>query len=154
TGAYAHAAARPGVPRQAHARLCRVPCGLRSVDDRRGRLHRAMRIGGCWAQAWEARAIMVDRASPRRKAAEVETANSPEAAAGRTPAPKLDKKTFDKKTIAFVYDFDGTLSPRPMQEYAFLPKIGADPAAFWAESNALASEARADPLITYMHLMY
>ena len=65
------------------------------------------------------------------------------------PAPK-----FDKKTIALVYDFDGTLSPRPMQEYAFLPKIGADPAAFWAESNALAEQARADPLITYMHLMY
>jgi hypothetical protein len=41
-----------------------------------------------------------------------------------------------------------------MQEYAFLPKIGADPAAFWAESNALAIQAHADPLITYMHLMY
>ena len=54
-------------------------------------------------------------------------------AAGARPRPK-----FDKKTIALVYDFDGTLSPKPMQEYAFLPKIGADPAAFWAESNALA----------------
>jgi hypothetical protein len=41
-----------------------------------------------------------------------------------------------------------------MQEYAFLPKIGADPAAFWAESNALAKQTEADPLITYMHLMY
>jgi len=92
---------------------------------------------------------MVDRASSRRKAAEAEPASSPEAAAGRAPAPK-----FDKKTLALVYDFDGTLSPRPMQEYAFLPKIGADPAAFWAESNALAIQARADPLITYMHLMY
>jgi hypothetical protein len=92
---------------------------------------------------------MVDRASSRRKAPEVEAAGSPESSIGRTPAPK-----FDKKTIALVYDFDGTLSPRPMQEYAFLPKIGADPAAFWAESNALAMQARADPLITYMHLMY
>ena len=53
----------------------------------------------------------------------------------RAPSPK-----FDKKTIALVYDFDGTLSPKPMQEYAFLPKIGADPAAFWAESNALRQE--------------
>src|SRR3954468_20688228 len=67
----------------------------------------------------------------------------------RAPTPK-----FDKKTIALVYDFDGTLSPKPMQEYAFLPKIGADPAAFWAESNALARETQADPLITYMHLLY
>ena len=41
-----------------------------------------------------------------------------------------------------------------MQEYAFLPQIGADAAAFWAESNALARKTQADPLITYMHLMY
>jgi phosphoserine phosphatase len=61
---------------------------------------------------------------------------------------------FDRKTIALVYDFDGTLSPRPMQEYTFLPKIGEDPKAFWAESNRLAREHAADPLITYMHLMY
>ncbi|MBO0764734.1 MAG: haloacid dehalogenase-like hydrolase [Hyphomicrobiaceae bacterium] len=61
---------------------------------------------------------------------------------------------FDRKTIALVYDFDGTLSPRPMQEYAFLPQIGADAPAFWAESNALAKRERADPLITYMHLLY
>jgi len=67
----------------------------------------------------------------------------------RTPAPR-----FEKRTIALVYDFDGTLSPRPMQEYAFLPEIGADAAAFWAESNALARRTQADPLITYMHLMY
>ncbi|MBU2583061.1 MAG: haloacid dehalogenase-like hydrolase [Alphaproteobacteria bacterium] len=61
---------------------------------------------------------------------------------------------FAKKTIALVYDFDGTLSPRPMQEYAFLPKIGIDPAQFWKESNRVAKEHKADPLITYMHLLY
>lgn len=61
---------------------------------------------------------------------------------------------FAKKTIALVYDFDGTLSPRPMQEYAFLPKIGIDPSTFWAQSNCLAKEHGADPLITYMHLLY
>ncbi len=61
---------------------------------------------------------------------------------------------FDRKTIALVYDFDGTLSPRPMQEYTFLPKIGEDAKTFWAESNRIAREHAADPLITYMHLMY
>jgi len=61
---------------------------------------------------------------------------------------------FEKKTIALVYDFDGTLSPKPMQEYAFLPSIGEDPASFWAESNRIAKQERADPLITYMHLLY
>lgn len=65
-----------------------------------------------------------------------------------------DKSTFTKKTIALVYDFDGTLSPRPMQEYAFLPKVGIDAAQFWQESNQVAREHGADPLITYMHLLY
>ena len=79
-------------------------------------------------------------------------------------APKIGTKTtvtaaiparrFTKKTLALIYDFDGTLCPRPMQEYAFLPKIGENPEAFWAESNKIAREQGADPLITYMHLMY
>jgi hypothetical protein len=64
------------------------------------------------------------------------------------------KARYAKKIIALVYDFDGTLSPKPMQEYTFLPKIGEDPKAFWAESNRLAKEQSADQLITYMHLMY
>lgn len=85
-------------------------------------------------------------ASPRRTAlpAKVKVASA--------PVSKL--KRFEKKTIALVYDFDGTLCPRPMQEYAFLPSIGEDPEAFWAESNRVAKEHRADPLITYMRLMY
>lgn len=59
-----------------------------------------------------------------------------------------------KKTIALVYDFDGTLSPRPMQEYSFLPQLGIAAAEFWAECTHVAREHNADPLITYMHLMY
>jgi haloacid dehalogenase-like hydrolase len=64
------------------------------------------------------------------------------------------KPGFDKKTIALVYDFDGTLSPKPMQEYTVLPALNMDPKVFWAESNRIAREQGADPLITYMHLMY
>jgi hypothetical protein len=41
-----------------------------------------------------------------------------------------------------------------MQEYSFLPQLGVDPAAFWAECGRVAREQGADPLITYMHLMY
>ena len=64
------------------------------------------------------------------------------------------KAAFDKKTIALIYDFDGTLSPKPMQEYAFLPQIGIDPRDFWAETNRVVARAEgADPLITYMHLL-
>lgn len=73
----------------------------------------------------------------------------------RTAAKKSVRKAqFAKKTIALIYDFDGTLSPRPMQEYAFLPQIGINPAEFWAESNRMAKAQKADPLITYMHLLY
>jgi hypothetical protein len=61
---------------------------------------------------------------------------------------------FGKKTIALVYDFDGTLSPRPMQEYSFLPQLGIEPKAFWDECTRVARAQQADPLITYMHLMY
>ena len=68
-------------------------------------------------------------------------------AAGVTEAPT-------KKTIALVYDFDGTLSPRPMQEYSFLPQLGIKAADFWAECTRVARAESADPLITYMHLMY
>lgn len=80
-------------------------------------------------------------------------------APARESAPKAKKKAkpaevFDKKTIALVYDFDGTLSPKPMQEYSFLPQLGVDPAEFWAECGRVAREQGADPLITYMHLMY
>jgi phosphoserine phosphatase len=93
--------------------------------------------------------MMVERSSDPQTAEEGEAVHDAE-----RPAKAGGKALFDKKTIALVYDFDGTLSPRPMQEYTFLPKIGEDPKAFWAEANALAREQGADSLITYMHLMY
>ena len=34
--------------------------------------------------------------------------------------------------VAIAYDFDGTLAPGNMQEHVFLPKLGVDPASFWA----------------------
>jgi len=96
---------------------------------------------------------MVERVANGRDARE----DTPRARAkSRAPAksPAKSKAAFDKKTIALVYDFDGTLSPRPMQDYAFLPQIGADAAQFWKESNELARREGADALITYMRLMY
>jgi len=50
---------------------------------------------------------------------------------GSKPAKRPAHSGYEKKTIALVYDFDGTLSPKPMQEYGFLPKIGAAPVVFW-----------------------
>jgi len=57
---------------------------------------------------------------------------------------------FFQNTIALVYDFDGTLSPQPMQEYTVLPKIGIEPAAFWAMVNREARETESDPMLVYM----
>ncbi len=75
--------------------------------------------------------------------------------ASRSGAPGVHKDPSpSKKTIALVYDFDGTLSPKPMQEYAFLPKLGIEPKEFWAECTRVAKAERADALITYMHLLY
>ncbi|MGE3709118.1 MAG: HAD family hydrolase, partial [Hyphomicrobiaceae bacterium] len=84
--------------------------------------------------------------------------SGPAAPPAQTAKPSARSKAkssgADKKTIALVYDFDGTLSPRPMQEYAFLPSIGVDAAEFWEEANRVARKEGADPLITYMHLLY
>jgi phosphoserine phosphatase len=60
------------------------------------------------------------------------------------------RNSFFQNTIALVYDFDGTLSPQPMQEYTVLPKIGIEPAAFWAMVNKEARETESDPMLVYM----
>ncbi len=57
---------------------------------------------------------------------------------------------FFQDTIALVYDFDGTLSPQPMQEYTVLPKIGIEPARFWEVVNREARETESDPMLVYM----
>ena len=57
---------------------------------------------------------------------------------------------FFQNTIALVYDFDGTLSPQPMQEYTVLPKIGVEPAEFWAMVNREARETESDSMLVYM----
>ena len=63
------------------------------------------------------------------------------------------KPRFFQDTIAIVYDFDGTLSPQPMQEYTVLPKIGIEPAAFWKQVHKEATETGSDPMLVYMRLM-
>ena len=59
-------------------------------------------------------------------------------------------KGFFQDTIALVYDFDGTLSPQPMQEYTVLPKIGVEPRAFWEKVNREARETESDQMLVYM----
>lgn len=59
----------------------------------------------------------------------------------------------DKLTVALVYDFDGTLSPGNMQEYDFIPSVGKRNEEFWEQSNLMAIEQDADPILVYMWKM-
>ena len=58
-----------------------------------------------------------------------------------------------KIQIAICYDFDGTLSPKNMQEYDFMEKLKISPKKFWSDVTKLAKEQNADNIAAYMKLM-
>lgn len=58
-----------------------------------------------------------------------------------------------KPIIALCYDFDGTLSPKNMQEYDFIPSLKIKPADFWKEAGIMAKKHEADQILCYMLLM-
>ena len=58
-----------------------------------------------------------------------------------------------KPIIALMYDFDRTLSPRDMQEYAFIPGLGMEADEFWAECTRTAEKYNMDPILSYMYNM-
>ena len=59
----------------------------------------------------------------------------------------------NKPIIALMYDFDRTLSPRDMQEYAFIPGLGMEAEEFWAACTRIAREYGMDPILSYMYNM-
>ena len=65
------------------------------------------------------------------------------------PKPHLSRRS----TLAIVYDFDGTLTPQPMQEYTVLPELGIAGAEFWAEVEAEVRATGGDSILTYMRLL-
>lgn len=58
-----------------------------------------------------------------------------------------------KPIVAIMYDFDKTLSPKDMQEYAFIPGLKMEPTEFWEKCNSLLKEKRMDPILSYMYMM-
>lgn len=55
--------------------------------------------------------------------------------------------------IAISYDFDGTLAAGNMQEFDFIPEIGATTKEFWEEVSALSKKHQADNILMYMRQM-
>jgi 2-hydroxy-3-keto-5-methylthiopentenyl-1-phosphate phosphatase len=63
-------------------------------------------------------------------------------------------KAFKHNIIALVYDFDGTLTPQPMQEYTILPEIGIrDGGKFWKQVNKESARTNGEAIVAYMRLM-
>ncbi len=61
--------------------------------------------------------------------------------------------TEKKITVAIVYDFDGTLSPKNMQEFSFIPELGLSPEEFWGDADTLAKSQDGDSVLAYMSSM-
>ena len=52
--------------------------------------------------------------------------------------------------IAIIYDFDGTLTPKSMQEYTLLPKLGINSKMFWDKIVKEARETGGETMMIYM----
>jgi len=64
------------------------------------------------------------------------------------------RRQFMHNIIAIVYDFDGTLTPQPMQEYTVLPEIGIKRGKqFWDAVRKEALNTGGEEIVTYMRLM-
>ncbi len=61
--------------------------------------------------------------------------------------------TSQKPILALMYDFDHTLSPRDMQEYAFIPELGMEGSEFWALCRRASVQHHMDSILAYMYEM-
>ena len=59
----------------------------------------------------------------------------------------------EKPIFALMYDFDKTLSPKNMQEYAFIPGIKMTPQEFWSECDKMMNENHMDQILACMYVM-
>ncbi|MGR8947793.1 MAG: HAD family hydrolase, partial [Gammaproteobacteria bacterium] len=66
---------------------------------------------------------------------------------------RKSKSQFHRNVLALVYDFDGTLTPQPMQEYTVLPQLGISGEEFWNEVNDEVVRTGGDSILTYMRLL-
>ena len=52
-----------------------------------------------------------------------------------------------ERKVAIMYDFDDTLAPGNMQEYAFIPNLEIDAGEFWEHCAVLAKEHNMDSVL-------
>lgn len=57
-----------------------------------------------------------------------------------------------KKRVAIMYDFDETLAPGNMQEYAFIPMLEMSSSQFWEMSSEVGKKYNMDHVLAYMYL--
>lgn len=57
-----------------------------------------------------------------------------------------------KNRVAIMYDFDETLAPGNMQEYAFIPMLNISPNEFWEMSAEVGKNHNMDNVLAYMYL--
>ncbi len=55
--------------------------------------------------------------------------------------------------VALMYDFDKTLCPQDMENYAFIPGLGMEPGEFWAEANEFGRQEHMDGILACMYAM-
>lgn len=58
-----------------------------------------------------------------------------------------------KVSVALIYDFDGTLSPKNMQEFSFIKAIGKNKDDFWAKNQEMSQKNDANGILCYMYMM-
>ncbi len=58
-----------------------------------------------------------------------------------------------KPQVALIYDFDGTLSPKNMQEFGFIKSLKMNETEFWKKNAALSKKNDASSILCYMKLM-
>jgi 2-hydroxy-3-keto-5-methylthiopentenyl-1-phosphate phosphatase len=63
------------------------------------------------------------------------------------------QRKFKQNTLAIVYDFDGTLTPKPMQEYTVFTELNVSAKKFWDEVRQEAKRLEACQILTYMRIL-
>ena len=64
------------------------------------------------------------------------------------------RNVMKQDNIAIIYDFDGTLTPKTMQEYTLLPRLGIKSKNFWADIVRETEKTGAETMMVYMrHLL-